>query len=85
MIVVKIRAAPSPFLVSLLGEDGGCGGRVGQAAEEEDTLQHIVQGESRGTRGSEGNVQSKARSPASPPQDCRPLTDHFLVLESLRT
>ena len=62
VVVVEIRAAPSPFLVSLLGEDGGCGGRVGQAAEEEDTLQHIVQGESRGTRRSQGNVQSKAVS-----------------------
>ena len=60
VVVVEIRVLPPLLFVSLFCEDGGCGGRVGQAAEEEDTLQHIVQGESRGTRRSQGNVQSKA-------------------------
>ena len=62
VVVVKIRVPPRLRLVSVFGEGGGCGGRVGQAAEEEDTLQHIAQGESKGTEGSEGKVRSRAAS-----------------------
>ena len=62
VVVVKIRVPPLLLLVSVFGEGGGCGGRVGQAPEEEDTLQHIAQGESKGPAGSEGKARRRAAS-----------------------